>query len=273
MRKQRLTQACLFLALLLAVGGAAQELQPLTNQDVIKLVKAGLGKEVIIGLINKSPAKYDLSVDGLLALAQNRVPDEVIKAMQAKAGGAAAMSHAGSPSANAGGALTPPAAAHTAPALEVGVYYVNGQGQHVEVQPENTNWRTGGWLKTISTGGFVSGDVNGSVEKPRSALRLSAPAEFVIRCAEGVSASEYQLLKLNEKGARREFRIDTGGFLGGMKSEARRGRVEFAAEKIGPATYRIKLAALAKGEYGFLAPNAQITGTTSSGKIYTFGVE
>jgi hypothetical protein len=59
--------------------------KPMTNQDVIKLVKLGLSSEITINKIEDSPAAYDLSVDGLTSLAQTRVPNEVIKVMQAAA--------------------------------------------------------------------------------------------------------------------------------------------------------------------------------------------
>lgn len=59
--------------------------KPMTNQDVIKLVKLGLSSEIIIKKNEDSPPAYDLSIDGLTLLAQSRVPNDVIKAMQAAA--------------------------------------------------------------------------------------------------------------------------------------------------------------------------------------------
>ena len=48
---------------------AAQEpAKPLTNADVIKMVKSGLPESVIVSSIQASPAKYDVSPDGLIAL-------------------------------------------------------------------------------------------------------------------------------------------------------------------------------------------------------------
>lgn len=42
--------------------------KPMTNADVIKMVKGGLPESVVIGSIQSQPAKYDLSPDGLIAL-------------------------------------------------------------------------------------------------------------------------------------------------------------------------------------------------------------
>jgi hypothetical protein len=53
----------------------------MTNQDVIRLVKAGLSEELIIAKISKSKTKFDTSVDGLVALKQAGVSDRLIAVM------------------------------------------------------------------------------------------------------------------------------------------------------------------------------------------------
>jgi hypothetical protein len=40
---------------------------PMTNQDVIKLVKAKISEDLIIAKIRQSKTKFDVSVDGLVA--------------------------------------------------------------------------------------------------------------------------------------------------------------------------------------------------------------
>ncbi len=133
---------------------------------------------------------------------------------------------------------------------EVGVY-VKVQGGLVEVQPELVTWRDGNALGAI-LGGLSQEPVNGMVKKPHSQLRIRAPVEFIIRCPEGVSVSEYQLLKLDEKDDRREFRTMTSGFF--PSGKAGKNAIEFAFEKIAPNTFRIVLTKLKSGEYGFLPP-------------------
>ena len=46
-----------------------------------------------------------------------------------------------------------------------------------------------------------------------SPVRLSNPLELMVRAPDGTSVTEYQLLRLYEKGNRREFRAMTGGIL------------------------------------------------------------
>jgi hypothetical protein len=48
---------------------------PMTNQDVIKLVKAKIAEDLIIAKIKQSKTKFDVSVDGLVALKDAGVSD------------------------------------------------------------------------------------------------------------------------------------------------------------------------------------------------------
>lgn len=60
----------------------AQEL--LTNETILKLVKAGLSDEVIAGMVNNQPGKYSTDSDAVIALKQAGVSDKVISAMVSK---------------------------------------------------------------------------------------------------------------------------------------------------------------------------------------------
>lgn len=173
------------------------------------------------------------------------------------------------PSAPAVAAVAPTTSALTLP-TEAGVYLVDGKKLQ-EVEPEIVGWQSGGVLKTMATLGLDKGHINGKVMRPASRLRLSLPAEFIIRTLEGTSASEYQLLQLYQKGNRREFRAKTGGVFH-SSGGAERTAVDFEPEKIAPRTWRIKLGRLDPGEYGFLPPGLNAASIASSGKIYSFTV-
>ncbi len=64
----------------------AQSAQPasdvLTNADVIKMVKAKLGDDIIISTVNTSDCNFDTSVNGMVKLKEAGVSDPVIKAMR-----------------------------------------------------------------------------------------------------------------------------------------------------------------------------------------------
>lgn len=56
-------------------------LEIIDNQSVIKMVKAGLSEEVVIGKIKTSKTGFDLTTDGLIKLKENGVNNNVIEAM------------------------------------------------------------------------------------------------------------------------------------------------------------------------------------------------
>ena len=92
-------------------------------------------------------------------------------------------------------------------------------------------WQTGGVLKRDLTLGITKGHVNGKIMRARSPHQVSTPLELVIRTPEGTSVTEYQLLRLDEKDNRREFRALTGGIIhssGGAEKNA----VPFEPEKV-----------------------------------------
>lgn len=73
------------LLVLFSLALTAQAQAPLSNDDVIKLVQAGLSSTVIIEKITASPAAFDTSTDALVRLAGAKVPWDVITAMVEKA--------------------------------------------------------------------------------------------------------------------------------------------------------------------------------------------
>ena len=67
----------------LAIGSLyAQEV--LNNQTLLKLKKAGLGEDVIFGMVNKQPGRYSLDSDSIISLKQAGISDRVITAMIGK---------------------------------------------------------------------------------------------------------------------------------------------------------------------------------------------
>jgi hypothetical protein len=68
--------------------------QPLTNESILKLVKAGLGEDTVISMVNTQPGKYSLGVDDIIALKTAGVSEKIIHAMlnkpSSRAGGGTA---------------------------------------------------------------------------------------------------------------------------------------------------------------------------------------
>ena len=72
-----------FLATFVVAAGPSAAADVLTNDGVIKMVKAGLSESVVIQKIRTSEKKFDTSADALVNLKSAGVPDSVIEAMLA----------------------------------------------------------------------------------------------------------------------------------------------------------------------------------------------
>src|SRR5438874_2580824 len=166
---RRTAGIALLLGLLLAVAPAQT---PLTNEAIVKMVKAGLGDDIILTTIKAQPAQYAITPDDLIALKCAGVGEKLIAAMTEKAG-------AGSP-APYGNPLAAPRnlAAAVSPVVgEVGVYY-NKNGRWADLPPEVVNFKTSGVLKTIGTAWIVKRDVNGHLNGVHSPNQLKTPVEL-----------------------------------------------------------------------------------------------
>jgi hypothetical protein len=232
----------------------------MTNKDVMDLVALGLGDEVVIEKIRSaSETAFDTELEALKILKTANVSDAVIRVMiNPKAPVARAPVVAVAPPPN--------------PDLpdEIGIY-IKERGKLNEVSPEVVGYKSGGVAKMILSDGLDKGHRNGTVRGPKSVLQVATDAEFIIRVPEGTAITEYQLLRLDMKGDRREFRAWTGGVFHSSEG-AEKNAEKFDSEKVAPRVFRIKLPVLKKGEYGFLPPGNTSGNIASSGKLYTFGI-
>ncbi|HKI25352.1 MAG TPA: hypothetical protein VKA07_03455 [Candidatus Sulfotelmatobacter sp.] len=234
--------------------------QALDNAAVVKMAKAGLGDDVIVSMVQNQPGHYALTPDTLVSLKKDGVSDKVLAAMAAK---------------NAAPVAAPAAAAAAAKDpyddLDIGVYY-KLKDVWTLIPSESVNWKTGGVLKSFASQGIVKGDVNGHLNGKQSATELRTPMEILIKTAEGVEATDYQLVHMHANSDNREFRTKTGGVFhasGGSTKDA----VQFQQTRIAKHVYTVTLPdkLASGGEYGFLAPGlTNSTASGSTGKAYTF---
>jgi hypothetical protein len=253
-----------FAICILALCSSLAAQQAMSNDSVVKLVKAGLSDDLIVSTINASPGTYNTSADAIIALKQAGASDKVIAAMIAKAAG---------PATPPPTAVAPAGTGRPAGIDDVGVYYQNKSGAWVSLEPEIVNFKTGGVLKSIASDGLVKGDVNGHVQGQHAKLTLTFPIVLAVYVPEGVDIAEYQLLRLRESGKSREFRSVTGGVFHASGGAAR-DSVDYHSDKIAPRVYRIVLEqSLGKGEYGLLPPGSYTSSNMASGgKIYTVSI-
>jgi len=248
---------------LLALTFAATAQDTLTNESIVKMVKSGLGENLIVTMVQGQPGKYSLSPDELIKLKEAGVPEKVLAAMLAKGSAIATASPGAAPSA------TLPADPDIPQGIEIGVYYKKGD-RWEEMLPEVVNWKTGGVLKHIASAGIVKGDVNGNIQGPHSRNSLKTPVEVLVYAHEGVAITEYQLIHLHENTNYREFRTVTGGVMH-ESGGAVRDLIPFEGKKVANRTYKVLLPSLGAGEYGFLPPEAvTLSKGASIGKMHTF---
>ncbi len=263
------------LFLLLCSGLFAQE--TLTNDSVIKLVKAGLSEDLIVTTINSSPGTYDTSTNALIALKKSGAGDKVIGAMILKTSGAAPAA----PAASAGSASSASPAVVLSPGAlpdgvdTVGAYYLDNTGSHwLEVPAEVVNFKSEGALKHYASAGLVKGEMTGLVGGNHSQLTLKLPAKFILYIPEGKAPGEYQLIRLHENANSREFRAANGGIVHDSGG-ALRDVMDYTPKKIAPRVYLIELSEdYEKGEYGFLPPSDLPLGNSipTATKIYGFAL-
>jgi hypothetical protein len=258
---------CLLLAgYAFAQGGLQPAVAPgqpvLTNDSILKMVKAGLGEDLIVATIKAQSGQYKTTPDDLIALKAAGVTEKIITAIVDRAAPAGVD--------RLGNAVSDSGAVR--PVQEVGIYYMK-VASWTDLSPEIVNFKTGGALKHVTTIGIVKGDVNGHVNKKHSTTSLKSPVRLLVYTPEGVAITEYQFLHLHEEGGSREFRTVTGGVFH-VSGGATRDLMPFESKKVAPRTYEISLSDLKPGEYGLLPPTS-LDATASSGrigKIYSFSV-
>lgn len=224
--------------------------QALTNESVVKMVKAGLSEGVVLSMIRSQPGDYDLSPDAMAALRKQGVTEDELAAMAVKG--------------------TTTRIDTTYDNFSIGVYY-KVKGLWDPLPTEEITWRTGGYLKNLASQGIVNQDLNGRFNGPTSSTRVFTPAEFLIETPDGTDATEFKLVHLHQKRNAREYRMKTGGvFHSSWGSD--RDAVPFQQKRIARDTYEITVPPnLPPGEYAFLTPGYTGSSTEgTAGKAYTF---
>jgi hypothetical protein len=240
-----------------------------TNDQVVRMVKAGLDEQIILQTISEQPGRYDVLPDDLIALKEAGVSAPVISAMQARAAGLTVRLES-TPGKPGKGVVPGP----VAPALdEIGVYYKDKTGDWVPLKTERVVFKQSGWVKNALSDGFIKRDMNGHLEGPKSPLILPTGVDILIYAPAGTDAAEYDFLRLEQHKDSREFRTLTGGLLS-SESGSQRDELEFHPDRIGPQMYLFTVPKdIIKGEYAVLPPgSANQRGFADTGKIFTFSI-
>ncbi len=230
--------------------------KPFTNDDLLKLVKAGFGEETILEAIRTNECRFDTSAEALLALKNAGVSEKIIMAVLACGR-------------VPGGPSAPSSESDALPA-RVGVYVLK-DGRYIPVEFEPVQWRSGFWGGSTTSGGMTKTTLRASMETPESSLRLSGRPEFLLVCAEGATEIEYHLLRAEDNKKGREFRAEFQILYDGSHvalGGTRKNKVDLTAKELVAGKFRLTSPELGKGEYAFLPPTKGM-----NGRLYTFGVQ
>jgi hypothetical protein len=260
--------AMLLVGSLLLGATPASAPKPLTNDDVVSLVQAGLPQDVIIEKIKTSKTAFDTSTDALVGLKKAGVGGEIIRVMVNPAAETKPGGPAGSPWTNPNAPApcqVPPGGqaswlSGTSPAMW---YTDSDKGDRVEL-----NYERG----TISRVGFAGFGSSLLVLHPiKAGARVTGRAQF-LSC---INPSDAPLV---------HFSLDTGS----DERNTSVGKitpfhisfhiseddlVPFKSEKTPDGYFKITPASpLKHGEYGFVPQGS--AGFFSAGeRVYTFGVD
>jgi len=259
---------------------------PMTNADVLKMVKAGLGDPVVTAAIRGAKNNaFELSPDSLVALKTGGVSDSVIAVML-------------DPAAPIAGAAATPTVAPVAPppppdrndplsSHDGGIYMDVGAGAPQLVALEPTSFKqgkSGGWLGSAMTMGIKKMKWKAVVRTPRAAQRTRnglTPFYFYFEKKSSLDAgatnpSEFVLARMKQKDEARELIVGEAGALGASSGTREKDTVEFRAEKLAPGVYKVTpVESLTPGEYCFFiasgSSNPSQAGAT--GHLFDFGVD
>jgi hypothetical protein len=103
-----LRTVCGIVAVLAPLIAGAQQTKPLTNQDVIGMVKEGLSAAAIEQKINSSECAFKLGSDDLVGLNDANVPQRVVKVMLARQAAPSGSAQPGASGATASKMVFPP---------------------------------------------------------------------------------------------------------------------------------------------------------------------
>jgi hypothetical protein len=262
--KTVLTVATLLLLTLSSSAEAQRE--QLTNDDVLRMVEAGLGAETIIAAINSSEPNFDVSVDDLITLKAAGVSDDIIRAMLTSVKNAEEVS---SESADPDGGEFP--------AMN-GVYAVADEG-YVLLEEEPIEGKSGGIFNSGVTrsGGTTRTSRHARLNALHSPLELYGVRELLLVCHSCPSAYDFHILRANDEDDKREFHVSfrlledrqpTGWVIRGGEDDK---TIKFEGTRVADGTFLLVLPQLIEGEYAVLPPDASPANETTS-LLYSFRV-
>jgi hypothetical protein len=245
--------------------------EPLTNESIIKMVKAGLSEDVILTMVRSQPASYALAADQLIALKSAGVSDRVVAGMvERSAGGTSSRTTGATPAAGtvASGDANDPMAPHDS---GIYLYAKDRNGEYkltVLEQAAYQGSKTGGLLGTALTYGIKKAKMKAVIPGQHASIRTpeSQPVSYFYfeDKAAGLgkggfgagsvsNPNQFALIKLDVTKSSRETVIAEFSSLGASSGTNEKAMVTFKSERLRTGLYKVTTnGPLAPGEYCFL---------------------
>lgn len=265
MRINRLIFFLVFTVLITVAPTFAQEKEVLTNNTVIKMVKAKLSEDVIVNKIKDSKSNFDLSTDGLIKLKEAGVSDNIINVMQ-------------NPQSQSS-TIQQTQGAQTSSSADISIVL---DGKSVDME------YVAGFTKTVSTyatpfmfgaGSFKTRFViMASGEHASFQIKDKNPAFYTKFHPSEIGLVIFDTDTYNKKIVRYVLRSGDMWQTQGQAAGPGQTNIDFDYKKEAGGLYKITLKApLDKGEYGFIAPGsgrgaAGPWSPSSSYRIFDFAV-
>ena len=246
--------------------------QTFDNKSVVALHRAGLGDTTIIAKVNGLPCGYDVSTDGLIALKQAGLPDDVIGAMVARCNVVAKAGSIGPSSAD-------PSTRH-----KPGIYVPEDGSDPARMQPMRPSKASG--IKVSGNGSILLPFVGRLVlpdEQSRVAIKNHRPVFYFYFLAgdENVSdfgtpnsiaaqsPDEFSLVRFKVKKNEREVGIGKISVYSSRRGIDPKDAIRFDATEIGPSAFKVVVDRdLDAGEYAFV-----LTGANNAARVYDFTIQ
>ncbi len=294
------------LVLLLSLAAAvlhpplAKAQEALTNESVVKMVKAGLAEEVVVTMVRSQPAKYVLTPDQLIALKSAGVPDKVVAAMVEKSAGT---SPSALPVPHASGAT--PAAGTVAAGDPNDPMSPHDSGIYLYARDRNGEYRltvleqaayqgskTGGVFTSALTYGLKKAKMKAVIPGQHASIRTSESEPVFYFYFEEKAAglgkggfgtasvsnpNQFALVQLQVKSSTRETIVMEFGALGASSGTHQKSMVTFKSERLRPGLYKVvPNGPMEAGEYCFLVSQMNMgtfgAGASGAAQIFDFGV-
>lgn len=280
----------LALALLLAVPVSSQSDKPLTNDDILQMIKAGFSEATIIKTIESKKCAFDTSLEALIALKNAGVSEAVIQAMVSAGASETAKAEEEK---NAATDPPPPDPNDPRSPHEPGIYWYaksKRTPQMVQLEPSvYSAGKTGGVFASAMTYGIAKAKWKAVVRGARSNLRISEEKPefwfYFEQTNPGLSHSgsffggasspnEFILARMDKKGKDRELVVGEFGAFGSSTGTRSKDVIDIEFKKIAPGVYRVTVTQpLQPGEYCFFYAGTNMAMGMAGGKLFDFGID